>query len=376
MNDVRACAVPSRGHHADAAPVELRVGHEDGFDFIDDGLGLGFVDVTLAVAALDEHIDQGRVEPFVRLWHAQRPDVALVELPVRELDDGGHAAEVLFEHHRVASEHHSGQVVDGLVRRHLRPVRLVREEPVDELLDFLFGGSHCGGRDLLVVADDEHLLATQKRRQRPDVRLRRFVDDDKVEEANLGRNGLGHPPLRQHPAGHRLVRPKHRVAGRLPVANRPHAIARAHRLDSIEVRLQGLTHRVRRVVENAQPGLLRDEVLVRPGQRCGQRPALVEELAQLVMAVDAVEEHHRLAPVPRVEPRPRRGSVKVSGRWLSAKAPCPLDVAPAASMADATRAQFGQRWLERASTARAQPAAPAKSSAAPTRRRWFGPATR
>ena len=50
-------------------------------------------------------------------------------------------------------------------------------------------------------------LTSQERRKRPDVRLRRLVDDDQVEQAHLGRNGFGHAPLWQYPARHGLICP-------------------------------------------------------------------------------------------------------------------------------------------------------------------------
>ena len=133
-----ACAVPSNVTTPMLRPSNCAVG-QDAFDFVDDGLCLRVVHIALAIPAFHVHVNQRWVETLVGPGHAQRPDVALVELAVRELDDGGHAAEVLLEHHRVAGENHARQVVDGLVGRHLRAVRLIAKKPADELLDFLFG---------------------------------------------------------------------------------------------------------------------------------------------------------------------------------------------------------------------------------------------
>ena len=232
--DERRLGGAEQGHDADAPTVELRVG-QDGLDFVDDRLGLGSFTSPLRYPPLTNTSTSGGSRRSFALGTRSGRMSLSVELAVRELDDGRHAAEVLLQHDRVAGEHDAGQVVDRLVRRHLRAVRLVGQEPADQLLDFLFGSADRRRRHLLVVADDQHLLAAQQGGQRPDVGLRRLVNDDQVEQPDFRRNGLGHAPLRQHPAGHGLVRPTHRVARSLAVANGAHAGARAHRLHGVQV---------------------------------------------------------------------------------------------------------------------------------------------
>ncbi len=115
-----ACAVPSSVTTPMVPPVELFVS-EERLDFVDDGLRFGRIDVALPVSAFDKDVNEGRVQALVGLRKPQRTDIALVELTVRKLDDGGHAAKVLLEHDRIASKDYLGQVIDGLVRRHLEP---------------------------------------------------------------------------------------------------------------------------------------------------------------------------------------------------------------------------------------------------------------
>jgi hypothetical protein len=160
------------------------------------------------------------------------------------------------------------QVVDGLVRRHLGAVGLVGQEPV--LTSSLIFSS------AVPTADGETCLwspTTSTFWPRSKAGSAQMSDCDassmttRSNRPNLGRYGLGYAPLRQHPTGHCLVRPHHRVARRLAVTNCTHAGSSAHRLDGVQVGLQRLTHRVRRVVEHAQPGLLGNELLIRAGQR-------------------------------------------------------------------------------------------------------------
>ena len=66
---------------------------------------------------------------------------------------------MFFQHNGIASKYDAGQIVDGLVRRHLRAMWLVRQEARTELLNFFFRSAYCGRRYLLMVANYEQLFA-------------------------------------------------------------------------------------------------------------------------------------------------------------------------------------------------------------------------
>ena len=87
--DVAGLFCAHQGDHPNRTPVKHGVVDEIG-NFVDDGLGLRLVDVLLPISALHEHVHQRWVKPLIRLGHTQGPDVAFIELPVGELDDGGH----------------------------------------------------------------------------------------------------------------------------------------------------------------------------------------------------------------------------------------------------------------------------------------------
>ena len=140
-------------------PTHVRVRHNR-LDFIDDEARLGQIDVALAVPVFHQYVDERRVETLGGFRHAQWPQLVIVELALGVLDDGADTAEMLFQHHRALGEHHFEQVIDGALRRHLRPIglHLVAEEAVHEAANLFLLEAHAFGGDLLVVADDEHLL--------------------------------------------------------------------------------------------------------------------------------------------------------------------------------------------------------------------------
>ena len=68
-------------HNADRAPCHSRVG-EDKFDFVYNGLRFSGVHVAIPAASLDKHIDQRRIEAFVRVRQAEWLDITFIELAV------------------------------------------------------------------------------------------------------------------------------------------------------------------------------------------------------------------------------------------------------------------------------------------------------
>src|SRR5262245_59955847 len=79
--------------------------------------------------------------------------------------------------------------------------------------------------DLAVVADDQDVFATEQCRQFGHVRLGRFVNDDKIQHAEVGWELLGHAPSWHDPAGNSVVTPCHGIARGTPVL--PGCFARA-----------------------------------------------------------------------------------------------------------------------------------------------------
>jgi hypothetical protein len=126
----------------------------------------------VARVGIDYHVEvYGHYYSVPCLWHPERFDIALVELPLGKFDNSRDAAEVLFKHHRVTGEYHARQVIDGLVWGHLRAVRLSTQKTGSQVFDFLLGSANRRRRHLLMVTDDEYLLTSQECRQCPNVRL-------------------------------------------------------------------------------------------------------------------------------------------------------------------------------------------------------------
>ena len=161
-----------------------------------------------------------------------------------------------------------------------------------------------------MVAYHQKLLAPEQRWQRPDVGLGSFVHDDQVKQADLGRNGLRHAPLRQHPTWDSFVGPNHRVSSVFAMAYSAHASTGPHGLNRVQVGLQSLAHAVRRVVVNTQPGFFGHQLLIGLCQGVGELPTLFKQLTHLVVAIDAVQKIDRQAPVPGVFPVERHQRVE------------------------------------------------------------------
>ena len=193
--DVLGLFRPEQGHDAERAAGKLLVREEASISAGDE-LRLGPVDVLLLsrMAAGTNTSTSGGSMRSDCLRNAKRLDEAVVEA-VAVRDDGRHAAEVLTQHHLLGREDGGGQVIERLLRRQLGRVGLVGQEAVPQFLDAGGGDEAAVRRDLLVVADHQDLLAAQHRRQRPQVRLARFVHDHQVEGFR-GRAGRSRTPWR------------------------------------------------------------------------------------------------------------------------------------------------------------------------------------
>eukprot|EP00964_Phaeocystis_antarctica_P124078 scaffold87769_cov57-Phaeocystis_antarctica.AAC.1 len=160
------------------------------------------VHLALLHAARHAHVEEGRLHALRARRQAARQKPAVVELGVGEGDARGDAAEVLGEGDPRVGVAGVGQVEDRPAGQQLLDVRVARgEEARLELADARLRHEGGRGRDLLAVADHEHLGAAQQRGQRRHVRLRGLVEHHQVEGGRHGRKALrdapgGHDPAR------------------------------------------------------------------------------------------------------------------------------------------------------------------------------------
>src|ERR1700732_731228 len=132
---------------------------DDPFDFIDDYLGFGWIDLRLAApfAILYENIDQGWIEAFNSLGYAKGNQRLIVKRH-RETDDWLNAAEVFLQHHKPIGEHNPREIVERRARLDLIAKRKVAQEIFAQALNV---GDRQEGRawaDLTVVANHQYLL--------------------------------------------------------------------------------------------------------------------------------------------------------------------------------------------------------------------------